>query len=427
MDDRLSAEVHNAEHLWDEKARSSGNDALRAGCRDTAEENTCIDRVQRTLARRAMERIRRLRRLSGTAVLDYGCGAGRWADCLRAYGCLYTGVDLPAGMLEIVRRQHPDIEFRKNGLVVPYGNRTFDLVWSVAVVHHNPPARQEKLFAEFARVLHNGGFLVLLEGVGPDGRPPEPLYYPRTRSAWSALAQRHGLSLRWRCGASYFALRWLAEGLWWRIGAGGGARATREGAGGGLANSPQAAAWLRLAARVDAVLCPQLVGCLPPPLQRRVIMVFQKRSAQELAGSWVREASVSSSQPGSPLGPGKEPARVAPRADAGPRRAGSRTTQRADRAGSPRRAATAVHARRAARALADSRTNVDALRRAVTRYTGCAPSTCTKSCGVRRHRAGRRPVGWPRILPSSTPPQLGQLSAAPSRQWEIRTHCSHAR
>jgi SAM-dependent methyltransferase len=265
-----------------------------------------------------MERIRRIRHLSGAAVLDYGCGSGRWADFLRAYGCLYTGVDLSAGMLKIAQRQHPDIEFRKtNGLVVPHGNKIFDLVWSVAVVHHNPPDRQEKLLAEFVRVLHDGGFLVLLEGVGSGGRPPARLYYPRTRSAWSALAQRHGLSLRWRCGASYFALRWLVEVLWWRIEAGGGALAAREGAGGGFTNSPRKAAWLRFAARVDAVLCPQLVGCLPPPLQRRVIMVFQKRSARELAMSWVRESSVPSavalsSRLGSHLGPGNEPARVAP-------------------------------------------------------------------------------------------------------------------
>jgi SAM-dependent methyltransferase len=291
MGDQLSAEAPDLEQLWDGKARSSGNDALRAGCLDTAEENTCIDRVQRALATRAIERVRRIRHLSGAAVLDYGCGSGRWVKFLRAYGCLYRGVDLSAGMLEIARRQHPDIEFRKtNGLVIPHENRIFDLVWSVAVVHHNPPDRQEKLLAEFVRVLRDGGFLILLDGVGSGGRPPGGLYYPRTRNAWSALAQRQGLSLRWRCGASYFALRWLAEVLW-RIGAGAGASAAREGAAGGLAHSPRKAACLRLAARVDAVLCPQLVGRLPPPLQRRVIMVFQKRSAQELATNWVLESA----------------------------------------------------------------------------------------------------------------------------------------
>ena len=295
MDDHSSAEVLDAENLWDEKARTSANDALRAGCLDTPEENTCIDRVQRALARRALEEIRRIRQVSGAAVLDYGCGSGRWADFLQAYGCVYTGVDLSAGMLDIARRQHPDIDFRKtNGLVIPHGNKVFDLVWSVAVVHHNPPARQETLLAEFVRVLQDGGVVVLLEGVGAGSRPPGRLYYPRTRSAWSALAQRHGLFLRWRCGASYFALRWLAEVLWRRIGTGEGAPATREDPGGGHASSPRKAAWLRLAARVDGVLCPQLVGRLPPPLQRRVIMVFQKRSVHELAARWVRESSLPS-------------------------------------------------------------------------------------------------------------------------------------
>jgi len=282
MAGQVVLDVQDREQWWDEQARNSPKDAFRRF--DTVEENTCIDRVQRALVTRAMQRIRRIRHLDGSAVLDYGCGSGRWTAFLRQFGGRYTGVDLSAGMLEIARHQHPDVEFRKvDGVTIPYEPATFDLLWSVAVVHHNPPDRQEELIGEFARTLRDGGLLVSLEGLGHRARPP--LYYPRTQAEWCALARRHGLSRCWSCGASYFAVRWLVEQVW----RGGPDRARkvhpRQDPGNSIVKAPLTSACIRMAARVDAVLCPKLVGCLPPPLQRRAIMVFQKRSPRGSAAA----------------------------------------------------------------------------------------------------------------------------------------------
>jgi SAM-dependent methyltransferase len=265
-----------SEHFRDDKARTSKGDVLGAVCLDSAEENACIDNVQRALTRIAMYRVIRIRRPSGVSVLDYGCGTGRWVDFLRGYGFRYTGVDLSAGLLTIAKRQHPNTEFRKvDGQSIPYGDAQFDVVWSIAVVHHNPPDRQEHLLAEFSRVIRSGGVLVLLEGTGRNSEAG--LYYPRPRQDWTALAQRHGLSRRWRRGACYFIFRSIGEAVRRRAVA-TSTRTSRGAVSDARLLSPGTPAWIRFAARLDGMLCPRLAGLLPPPVHRRAIMVFEKAS-----------------------------------------------------------------------------------------------------------------------------------------------------
>ena len=262
------------EQFWDEKARTSRGDVLGAVCLDSAEENSCIDHVQRALARSAMQRVIRIRRPNGPSVLDYGCGTGRWVDFLSGYGYRYTGVDLSAGLLTIAQRQHPDIEFRKvNGRYIPYGDAQFDVLWSIAVVHHNPPDRQDRILAEFSRVIRDGGVLVLLEGIGQNSQAG--LYYPHSRHDWTALAHRHGLSRRWSRGACYFIFRSFGEAVRRRAAA-MNTRISRPAASDTRSLSPRTPAWIRFAARLDGMLCPHLAGLLPPPLHRRAIMVFEK-------------------------------------------------------------------------------------------------------------------------------------------------------
>ncbi len=230
------------EQFWDEKARTSRGDVLGAVCLDSAEENSCIDHVQRALARSAMHQVMRMRRPNGAAVLDYGCGTGRWVDFLRGHGYRYTGVDLSAGLLTIAQRRHPNTELRKvDGQSVPYGDAQFDVIWSIAVVHHNPPDRQDRILAEFSRVIRDGGVLVLLEGIGRNSEAG--LYF--------------GEAVRRRAAAM-------------------NTRISRPAASDTRSLSPRTPAWIRFAARLDGMLCPHLAGLLPPPLHRRAIMVFEK-------------------------------------------------------------------------------------------------------------------------------------------------------
>ena len=46
-------------------------------------------------------------------VLDAGCGAGRMGRYLADRGCAVEGVDLSPGMVQMARRDHPDLGVRR--------------------------------------------------------------------------------------------------------------------------------------------------------------------------------------------------------------------------------------------------------------------------------------------------------------------------
>jgi len=98
----------------------------------------------------------------GARVLDAGCGAGRMSRYLADRGCAVQGVDLSPGMVEMARRDHPDLGFAVASLTdLPFPDDTFAgvMVWYSAI--HTPPQGQPQIFAEVARVLRPGGHLVI--------------------------------------------------------------------------------------------------------------------------------------------------------------------------------------------------------------------------------------------------------------------------
>lgn len=95
-------------------------------------------------------------------VLDAGCGAGRMSRYLADRGCTVEGVDLSPGMVDMARRDHPDLDFAVASLTdLPFPDDTFAgvMVWYSAI--HTPPQGQPQIFAEVARVLRPGGHLVI--------------------------------------------------------------------------------------------------------------------------------------------------------------------------------------------------------------------------------------------------------------------------
>lgn len=95
-------------------------------------------------------------------VLDAGCGAGRMSRYLADHGCAVQGVDLSPGMVEMARRDHPDLEFGAASLTdLPFPDDTFAgvMVWYSAI--HTPPQGQPQIFAEVARVLRPGGHVLV--------------------------------------------------------------------------------------------------------------------------------------------------------------------------------------------------------------------------------------------------------------------------
>ncbi|WP_427385233.1 class I SAM-dependent methyltransferase [Janibacter sp. G56] len=95
-------------------------------------------------------------------VLDAGCGAGRMSRYLADRDCAVRGIDLSPGMVEMAKRDHPDLDFAVGSLTdLPFPDRTFAgvMLWYSAI--HTPTAGQPRIFAEAARVLRPGGHLVI--------------------------------------------------------------------------------------------------------------------------------------------------------------------------------------------------------------------------------------------------------------------------
>jgi ubiquinone/menaquinone biosynthesis C-methylase UbiE len=95
--------------------------------------------------------------------LDVGCGTGALASRLAAAGYEMAGVDPSEGMLEVLRRRAPAIRAVKaSGTDLPFADDSFDLVLSVAVMHHiADPGDVRRTVAEMVRVARPSGRILV--------------------------------------------------------------------------------------------------------------------------------------------------------------------------------------------------------------------------------------------------------------------------
>ncbi|MFE9629874.1 class I SAM-dependent methyltransferase [Streptomyces sp. NPDC006463] len=98
----------------------------------------------------------------GRAVADLGCGPGRVTAHLDSLGVRAFGVDLSPAMVAVARRTYPGLRFEVGSMAaldVADGVLGGVLAWYSTV--HTPPSRLPVLFAEFARVLAPGGYVLI--------------------------------------------------------------------------------------------------------------------------------------------------------------------------------------------------------------------------------------------------------------------------
>lgn len=97
------------------------------------------------------------------AGLDVGCGTGVLAERLARRGFAMTGIDPSEGMLEIMRRRTDLVTgVQGSGTALPFGTDSFDLVLSVAVMHHiADPLAVRATLAEMVRVVKPGGAVLI--------------------------------------------------------------------------------------------------------------------------------------------------------------------------------------------------------------------------------------------------------------------------
>jgi ubiquinone/menaquinone biosynthesis C-methylase UbiE len=106
-----------------------------------------------------------------TSVLDAGCGAGRMTGWLAAQGAQVSGIDVSPAMIQIARREYPDLEFDVADLSnLPAGDSQLGGVFAWYSIIHTAPDELPRIFDEFCRVLAPAGLLLLGFQVGEGPR-----------------------------------------------------------------------------------------------------------------------------------------------------------------------------------------------------------------------------------------------------------------
>lgn len=96
-------------------------------------------------------------------VLDLGCGNGRLLEILKKKDIDYIGLDASKELLKIASKKYPEYKFLIGDVLdLPFDNNTFDIIFSIAVLHSIPGEESRlKAFSEIKRVLKKDGILTI--------------------------------------------------------------------------------------------------------------------------------------------------------------------------------------------------------------------------------------------------------------------------
>lgn len=107
-----------------------------------------------------------------TAVLEVGCGTGRFSKMLLSAGARLKGIDVNDKFISKLKKKHPECFELRSILDLKYPNDSFDRAIMFDVLHHIP--EYKLALAEVRRVLKPGGYAIIWEGsesIGEDKYP----------------------------------------------------------------------------------------------------------------------------------------------------------------------------------------------------------------------------------------------------------------
>lgn len=113
-------------------------------------------------------------------VLEVGVGVGRWAASFDPATTRFHGVDISGDMIDAASFDFPRARFDYLGpdLLLPYDDESFDLVFTVDVLHHNSTPAKKILLSEMWRVARPGGRLLFLEDFVAEKQSVNSTIYP---------------------------------------------------------------------------------------------------------------------------------------------------------------------------------------------------------------------------------------------------------
>lgn len=163
-DTHLKTGQYDPKEYWETRARSSNDNPYQAVC--VFQYLDCLNAAAEKIQKHYLGRLVRATGLATGRALEFGCGVGRWVDLINENSLQFVGADISEKMLSYARDAHPASEFQLiDGVSLPFPDESFDLIYSVTVIHHNPFDRQDRILAEMKRVLRPGGYMIMLEDI----------------------------------------------------------------------------------------------------------------------------------------------------------------------------------------------------------------------------------------------------------------------